>query len=64
MAHFSARYLVAADAVTVTFHTTQALYKDDRPRHIDRYIDFFGDGWPRPEEDADRYGDAFRESLA
>jgi hypothetical protein len=54
---------VAAD-VAVMFHTTHDdLYKDDRPRHIDRYIDFFGDGWPR-EDNVDRCEDAVLQSLA
>jgi len=37
------------------------LYKVDRPRCIDRYIDFFGDG---AQAAADRCGEIFLESLA
>jgi hypothetical protein len=40
------------------------LYKDDHPRSIDRYIDFFGTGTPRAGGAADRCGDVFLESLA
>jgi hypothetical protein len=40
------------------------LYKDDHPRDIDRYIDFFGDGLSRTEADADGCGEVFLESLA
>jgi hypothetical protein len=44
--------------------TREWLYKDDRPRGIDRYIDFFGDGLPRAQADADGCGEVFLESLA
>jgi hypothetical protein len=40
------------------------LYKDDHPRDIDRHIDFFGDGRPRAQADADGCGEVFLESLA
>ena len=39
------------------------LYKADRPRTIDRFIDFFGDGAMR-DVACDRCGDLFLESLA
>jgi hypothetical protein len=42
----------------------EQLYKADHPRSIDRYIDFFGDGAPRAEADADRSGELVLESLA
>jgi hypothetical protein len=46
-------------------HTPRAwLYKDDHPRGIDRHIDFFGDGLPRAQADADGCGEVFLESLA
>ena len=41
----------------------EVLYKADRPRAIDRYIDFFGDGVERAGVD-DRCGELFLESLA
>jgi hypothetical protein len=40
-----------------------ALYKDDHPRDIDRYIDFFGDG-TRSHAAVDRCGDLLLEMLA
>jgi hypothetical protein len=40
------------------------LYKEDHPRGIDRYIDFFGDRARRPGTDADGCGEVFLESLA
>ena len=39
------------------------LYKADRPRAIDRHIDFFGDG-VTGEAGCDRCGELFLESLA
>lgn len=39
------------------------LYKADRPRGIDRYIDFFGDG-ALSEGAGDGCGELFLESLA
>lgn len=39
-------------------------YKADRPRPIDQYIDFFGDGAARPEPAADYCGDLLLGSLA
>jgi hypothetical protein len=39
------------------------LYKADRPRDIDRYIDFFGDG-ASDDNAGDRCGELFLESLA
>ena len=44
--------------------TREWLYKNDHPRDIDRYIDFFGDGLPGAEADADGCGEVFLESLA
>lgn len=40
------------------------LYKDDYPRGIDRYIDFFGTGVPHAQVVADRCVDVFLESPA
>jgi hypothetical protein len=40
------------------------LYKADHPRRIDVYIDFFGDGAPRPELAADCCGDLLLGALA
>ena len=41
-----------------------SLYKADHPRRIDRCIDFFGDGAPAAQADADRCGEVFLASLA
>ena len=41
----------------------ELLYKVDHPRPIDHYIDFFGDG-VLSDDDADRCGELFLESLA
>jgi hypothetical protein len=39
------------------------LYKTDRPRDIDRVIDFFGDHTARAEADADPCGEVVLESA-
>jgi hypothetical protein len=39
-------------------------YKADHPRPIDLYIDFFGDGAPRPAPGADCCGELLLGSLA
>ena len=39
-------------------------YKPDRPRRIDEYIDFFGDGVAQSEPLADCCGDLLLGSLA
>ena len=39
-------------------------YKADHPRPIDAYIDFFGDGAPRPALGADCCGELLLGSLA
>jgi hypothetical protein len=65
MGQLSARQFVM-DVSTRGFesHTREWLYKGDRPRGIDRYIDFFGDGLSRAQADADGCGEIFLESLA
>jgi hypothetical protein len=46
-------------------HVRELLYKADHPRHIDRYIDFFGDDVAAfPETAVDCCGDLLLGSLA
>ena len=66
MVQLSARQLlVDTNARGHQSHTAREwLYKNDHPRDIDRHIDFFGDGLPRAQADADGCGEVFLESLA
>jgi hypothetical protein len=64
MAHSIALHVVAAvPFADSTAEARDLLYKADRPRGIDRYIDFFGDGAPG-DGGGDRCGELFLESLA
>lgn len=64
MAHATAVHAVAAVASTASpVEGRDLLYKADRPRVIDRYIDFFGNGGLSEGAD-DGCGDLFLESLA
>lgn len=56
--------IAAAPARGYECSVREQLYKADHPRPVDRYIDFFGDGAPRAEAEADRCGQLFLESLA
>jgi hypothetical protein len=60
MAHFRAANAARANRATLR----DLFYKADRPRWIDEYIDFFGDGTARSEPLADRCGNLLLESLA
>ena len=42
----------------------EVLFKADRPREIDRYIDYFGAGSDSADSDADGYGAAALERPA
>ena len=57
------RALASASAAEPGREARELLYKVDRPRPIDHYIDFFGDG-ALSDGDADHCGDLFLESLA
>jgi len=64
MAHATAVHAVAAVAGTASpVEARDLLYRADRPRVIDRYIDFFGNGVLGEGSD-DGCGDLFLESLA
>ena len=62
MAHSTAVQAVPA-ALAPQTEARDLLYKADRPRAIDRHIDFFGDGLTE-EAGGDRCGELFLESLA
>jgi hypothetical protein len=65
MVHLSARHF-GTDAARGESRAAW-LYKDDRPRNIDRFIDFFGDhlgGTGDGEGDTDRCGEVLLQSLA
>ena len=62
MAHSTAVQAVPAVLEPQT-EARDLLYKADRPRAIDRHIDFFGDGLAG-EVGCDRCGELFLESLA
>jgi len=52
-----------ASAPAAEAEVRDLLFKADRPRPIDRYIDFFGDG-ALSDDAGDGCGDLFLESLA
>jgi hypothetical protein len=62
MAHSIAVH-AAAPTLAPEVEARDLLYKADRPRAIDRHIDFFGDG-ALSDGTCDRCGDLFLESLA
>jgi hypothetical protein len=63
MAHLRATSAARIRAATIReARVRDLLYKADHPRRIDSYIDFFGDGAPRPEVDC--CGDVLLGSLA
>jgi len=64
MAHTSSAHPLPSDAVARP-EARELLFKPDRPRAIDRHIDYFGGVTEAPaESDDDRCGDAFLEALA
>jgi hypothetical protein len=64
MAHTSSAHQLPSDAGARP-EARELLFKPDRPRAIDRHIDFFGGVTEAPaESDDDRSADAFLEALA
>jgi len=64
MAHTSSAHPLPPDAVARP-EARELLFKPDRPRAIDRHIDYFGGVTEAlVESDDDRCGDAFLEALA
>jgi hypothetical protein len=63
MAHSTAVHAVAAAHLAEVAECRDLLYKADRPRVIDQYIDFFGDGG-LSEAGCNGCGELFLESLA
>ena len=63
MAQSAARAVVFLALVRPTVEIRDLLYKDDHPRAIDRYIDFFGDG-VTSLAGSDGCGELLLESLA
>jgi hypothetical protein len=58
------RVLAPASVAEPQTEVRDLLFKADRPRPIDRYIDFFGDGLVVDDGAADGCGELFLESLA
>ena len=64
MAHTSSAHPLPSDAGARP-EARELLFKPDRPRAIDRHIDYFGGVTETlSESDDDRCGDAFLEALA
>lgn len=59
MPRFAAAQQSDANAATPSLPAEEVLFKPDRPRHIDSFIDYFG----TTSEPASEGGDAFMSAL-
>jgi hypothetical protein len=61
MSRFSAAQQSIAETPPTIAPIDEVLFKSDRPRHIDRFIDYFGT--TEPSAASDQCGEAFLSTL-